>query len=623
MRKVFVNIPADREGLVLDVLQGACQLKNVTRSTDGDTSTLSCYITCKESGVVLHELDKVGCGVAYGKVALLPVHLVKPLPNLRERHLTELVRKSTWTLRGRMATEEIMTSVLAGTELDFDYLGFVVVAGWIAAVGLATNNAVMIVASMLVSPLMGPILAFSFGVSVHDRYLIMKGFIAEVVGGAVTFTVGLITGFVVSGWTGVAHTYDWPTGEMSSRGQPSGLIVGVLFAVPSGAGVALSTTQGGANALVGVAIAASLLPPIVNCGMCVGFAAAGAVRANLSQEEFYRVGSISLALYGVNVICIFSVCLLFFWIKDIRRVRKQLTVYTHLPPVTPRKVDKPEVKAGRSRKKASGGGGGSAVSIGAAAGAAAATGAQQVTIEMQPSHTSASGAAPGASAASNASMASTVSTASSVDGQDGLRHRSKRGSRLGNLSGAFSEALLGAAGGGGGAVPSGGTDNSTVSLKLALLLGALVKGQQQSAAAGRAPSNASVGSAGSKKAPPPRALGRGWQRLRQVVLEEELSLQEILEAAEAAAEAAIAEMTGKRGTLALGPGPGPGVEPVEEGDEALSDGSDSSTEEEEGQACKGGAGANGGAEGAAKGEEGAAKKPVPAAAGAQLGAGTE
>ena len=48
------------------------------------------------------------------------------------------------------------------------------------------------------------------------------------------------------------------------RGQLRSLWVGVLIAVPSGAGVALSLLGGNTGSLVGVAILASLLPPAVN-----------------------------------------------------------------------------------------------------------------------------------------------------------------------------------------------------------------------------------------------------------------------------------------------------------------------------------------------------------------------
>jgi len=42
------------------------------------------------------------------------------------------------------------------------------------------------------------------------------------------------------------------------------LWVGVLIALPSGAGVAISVLGGNAGSLVGVAISASLLPPACN-----------------------------------------------------------------------------------------------------------------------------------------------------------------------------------------------------------------------------------------------------------------------------------------------------------------------------------------------------------------------
>ena len=48
------------------------------------------------------------------------------------------------------------------------------------------------------------------------------------------------------------------------RGVLRGLIPGLLIAIASGVGVALSVLGGNAGSLVGVAISASLLPPAVN-----------------------------------------------------------------------------------------------------------------------------------------------------------------------------------------------------------------------------------------------------------------------------------------------------------------------------------------------------------------------
>ena len=47
----------------------------------------------------------------------------------------------------------------AGAEFSFDFLLLLLLAGAISFMGLVENSSVVLVASMLVSPLMGPILA--------------------------------------------------------------------------------------------------------------------------------------------------------------------------------------------------------------------------------------------------------------------------------------------------------------------------------------------------------------------------------------------------------------------------------------------------------------------------------
>jgi uncharacterized membrane protein len=50
---------------------------------------------------------------------------------------------------------------------------------------------------------------------------------------------------------------------MSSRGTAYSLIGGIFVAIPSGAGVTIALTGGISSTLIGVAISAALLPPIV------------------------------------------------------------------------------------------------------------------------------------------------------------------------------------------------------------------------------------------------------------------------------------------------------------------------------------------------------------------------
>ncbi|OXU27851.1 hypothetical protein TSAR_008459 [Trichomalopsis sarcophagae] len=52
---------------------------------------------------------------------------------------------------------------------------------------------------------------------------------------------------------------------MKGNGNFRSLWMGVLWALPSGTGVAVALLQGSNGPLIGVAISASLLPPVVNC----------------------------------------------------------------------------------------------------------------------------------------------------------------------------------------------------------------------------------------------------------------------------------------------------------------------------------------------------------------------
>ena len=70
----------------------------------------------------------------------------------------------------------------------------------------------------------------------------------------------------------------WPFhGALSPFTHPPALVAQRGGGARSPTGVALSVTSGGGNSLVGVAIAASLLPPVVNTGVCLAFAAVVAV----------------------------------------------------------------------------------------------------------------------------------------------------------------------------------------------------------------------------------------------------------------------------------------------------------------------------------------------------------
>ena len=154
----------------------------------------------------------------------------------------------------------------------FDYLLLTLSAGFIAALGLIFDSSLVLAASMLVSPIMGPILAGIFGWVLLDKRIMRLGIKVELF----SLFICILIGFVIGTFFCLISTFlptfkdtiqQFPTEEMIQRCQEKNLVVGFLVAIPSGIAVALGVLGGNFGSLVGVAISASLLPPAVNAGI--------------------------------------------------------------------------------------------------------------------------------------------------------------------------------------------------------------------------------------------------------------------------------------------------------------------------------------------------------------------
>ena len=169
---------------------------------------------------------------------------------------------------------------------------------------------------MLVSPLMGPIVALTLGTAIRDWELVRKGIRNEAIGIGLTFLVGLIWGVCVAWWPEF-----WNQNEELSRATLPAVYLGLVVAIPSGAGVAIATTQGGGSALVGVAISAALLPPISNSASMLVYGLILLGRPDLNADTTASIqlwqAMYSMCLFLVNFIGIYFTALVFFRIKGI------------------------------------------------------------------------------------------------------------------------------------------------------------------------------------------------------------------------------------------------------------------------------------------------------------------
>ena len=134
---------------------------------------------------------------------------------------------------------------------------------------------------------MGPILGMSFSAVVKDRAMFQKSMRNELYGFFFTFLAGAICG-VFAGIFMDPEDERAAAGfntQIQQRGTAVGVIWGGLTAIPSGFALGYAVSNYAITAIVGVAIAAALLPPIVNSGLCCSAAFIFYVRNEWVYDE--------------------------------------------------------------------------------------------------------------------------------------------------------------------------------------------------------------------------------------------------------------------------------------------------------------------------------------------------
>lgn len=318
MRLFQVTVPMERSEQMMDLLtardkDGSPTLRvwNINKLMGGDELVFLFRVQNGDTIHVLSVLQEKGFGSSMENthIDILPIETSAPWIETKE--------KGRSSRKERLPLETIYQSVRSANSITFDFVGFLVTASIIAGAGLATNNPVVVVASMLVSPMMGPILAVSLGVLVQDRKMVVKGAKNELAALAGAVLCGAVLAFP---FLPFGEYFGFPTLEMSSRGVWPALLIGVLVASVSGIAVALTLTSGGIASLVGVAISASLLPPAVNSGLSFVYALFGPLvhgTDKVSMVGMLVISGISFVLVMVNIICINLFSMLTLALKDV------------------------------------------------------------------------------------------------------------------------------------------------------------------------------------------------------------------------------------------------------------------------------------------------------------------
>ncbi|MGC9396357.1 MAG: DUF389 domain-containing protein [Anaerolineae bacterium] len=234
------------------------------------------------------------------------VAAASPIPvMIVRRHLTPIdtIWRRIWTFVFGLVPSltlqeraEIAKNIRHNSRASTDFSVMITLAAAIAALGLLINSPAVIIGAMLVAPLMSSILGMGMALVIGDARFFWTAFGTAFRG----MILAIVTGFAVGALTPGASA----TAEILGRASPS--VLDLVIALVSGAAAAYALCRRDVSAaLVGVAIAAALAPPLTTVGI------------GLVLRQWWIAGG-ALLLFVTNMIAIIGAGGLVFFLMGFR-----------------------------------------------------------------------------------------------------------------------------------------------------------------------------------------------------------------------------------------------------------------------------------------------------------------
>ena len=171
----------------------------------------------------------------------------------------------------RISREELQAEAKDLTPQFNTYLVMTIMSVLVATAGLLLDSPAVVVGSMVIAPLIGPALGASVGTVINDRALFRRGIKLQALGLGVGVVTAAAFAFVARTAGLVSPMLNiFEISEIQGRLTPD--ILSLVIAAGAGVAGAWTLTAGTSAALVGVMIAAALVPPlgVVGIGLAWG-----------------------------------------------------------------------------------------------------------------------------------------------------------------------------------------------------------------------------------------------------------------------------------------------------------------------------------------------------------------
>jgi len=293
LRLMDVVVPTQQVKPVRLLLQEHDDLDIWQVSLEDDLVLIRVLLESERIESITDELSDRLVGVEF-RIVLVPVQATVPLPEPVEEEDAPEAQDEETPL-GRVSREELYESVRHGADLTPYYIISVVLSSLVAAIGLREGNVAVVIGAMVLAPLLGPNIAFALASTLGDLALAVRS--------AKAGAVGLVGGALLAVVIGLIYEVDPTVAEIASRTEIS--LANVTLAPSAGAAGAFVFSQGISTTLVGVMVAAALLPPLVAAGLLAG-------------GGYYRLAIGALMLLAINIVSLNLAGVVVFLVQGIR-----------------------------------------------------------------------------------------------------------------------------------------------------------------------------------------------------------------------------------------------------------------------------------------------------------------
>lgn len=258
-----IVVPNHQAEHALDLLRNTASVCNLiyleraAQRPEGDV--ILCDVAREDASVIVSDLKELEID-REGSIAMEEV----------DSQVSDAARRAERAARGMPADavvwEEVEARTSESVELSASFLAFFVLATMIAAVGILTDELVLIIGAMIVGPEFGPLAGLCVSLAERRRELARRSLTALVVGFPIAITASFaltlvldLAGAIPAGFSQEGHPF---TDFISS---PDGF--SVLVAALAGTAGVLSLTSAKSGALIGVLISVTTIPAAANIGV--------------------------------------------------------------------------------------------------------------------------------------------------------------------------------------------------------------------------------------------------------------------------------------------------------------------------------------------------------------------